>query len=129
MVDDRTLARLRELVAQVRQDGRTLDRRTLVALAGELELEAGLTIDLDAIEQLGQAMVVLRAPERRAGSDPCFAELTERERQVAELVATGLRNADVALALGISVATVKDHVHRILTKSGLDGRSGIAASW
>ena len=75
---------------------------------------------------LGQPLVVLR-PRREP--DPCFASLTPREREVASLVAVGLRNKDIALALGIRLATVKDHVHKILHKSGLDSRAAIASTW
>ena len=121
-VDERTLIRLRELVAQV-------DRRrvpaTELAEVGEA-LGATVTIDLDAAEQLGAPMVVLRAAP---GTHACFAELSAREREVAALVAEGCRNADIAAALYISVATVKDHVHAILEKTGLSRRTQIAARW
>lgn len=42
--------------------------------------------------------------------------LTERERQVIELVALGLPNKSIAVELGISEHTVKFHVGSILTK-------------
>ncbi len=44
-------------------------------------------------------------------------ELTEREREVMIAVAQGLSNAEVAESLHMSVATVKTHVSRILTKT------------
>lgn len=106
---------------------------TLASLATELgEVSRqlpdgmGLTIDFGAAATLGHPLVVVR-PSRDL--DPCFSDLTPRERQVAGLVATGLRNRDIALALDISVATVKDHVHRILAKSQLDSRAAVAARW
>ena len=36
---------------------------------------------------------------------------------------------DIAIALGIRLSTVKDHVHRVLDKTGLDSRAAIAAAW
>lgn len=66
---------------------------------------------------------------RSPRTEPLFDALSPREREVAGLVAAGLRNRDIALALGIKVATVKDHVHRILHKSGLDSRAHVAAIW
>jgi DNA-binding NarL/FixJ family response regulator len=51
-----------------------------------------------------------------------------REREVAALVAEGLSNKQIAARLFISLATVKDHVHRILKKTGLPNRAAVAAA-
>ncbi|RKS06746.1 LuxR family two component transcriptional regulator [Nocardiopsis sp. Huas11] len=50
------------------------------------------------------------------------ADLTEREREVLRLVATGRSNARIARDLGIAPGTAKIHVTRILTKLGLGSR-------
>ncbi len=47
---------------------------------------------------------------------PQLADLTEREREVLELVAAGLSNADIARRLVISPLAAKTHVGRILAK-------------
>jgi DNA-binding NarL/FixJ family response regulator len=121
------LEALRDALAAVkRARGRHVPRDVLASLAAALPSGVGMTVDFDAAETLGQPLVVLRP---RKEDDGLFDDLSPREREVAGLVAVGLRNRDIALALGISVGTVKDHVHRILTKSGLDGRAGIAARW
>jgi DNA-binding NarL/FixJ family response regulator len=44
-------------------------------------------------------------------------------------VAAGLSNKKIAGKLFISLATVKDHVHRILAKTSLPNRAAIAAAW
>jgi len=45
-----------------------------------------------------------------------LSELTAREREVLELIATGLTNAEIAQALHLSPLTAKTHVSRILMK-------------
>lgn len=53
--------------------------------------------------------------------------LTEREREVLSLLGDGLSNRTIARRLGIEVATVKNHVHRVLEKLGVGGREAAAA--
>jgi two-component system nitrate/nitrite response regulator NarL len=59
---------------------------------------------------------------------PVPALLTTRERQIAQLVASGLSNKDIARRLNIGLATTKTHVHHLLGKLNLE-RRGQAASW
>ena len=59
---------------------------------------------------------------RAATPDVPFPELTDREREVLELVARGLDNADVALRLSVSPKTVRNHVTSIFDKLGLHTR-------
>jgi DNA-binding NarL/FixJ family response regulator len=58
---------------------------------------------------------------------PQLAALTEREREILELVAAGLSNADIARRLVISPLTVKTHVARILTKLDCHERAQLVA--
>ena len=53
--------------------------------------------------------------------------LTRREQQIAELLAQGLSNRDIANALVISQRTAESHVEHILMKLGFSSRSQVAA--
>ena len=55
-----------------------------------------------------------------------LATLTPRERQVADAIAQGNSNADIAARLHMSLATVKAHVSRLLTKLDAANRVQIA---
>ncbi|MEU8249427.1 response regulator transcription factor [Nonomuraea sp. NPDC048916] len=55
-----------------------------------------------------------------------LARLSEREREVALAVGQGRSNAEIGRELFMSVATVKAHVSRILTKLALNNRVQIA---
>lgn len=67
----------------------------------------------------------------RQGEDAVTAAnavpLTDREREVARLLARNRTNQEIARELGISVHTVKHHVHSTLIKLGMERRGEAAA--
>lgn len=92
-----------------------LVRAVRVVAAGESLLAPSITKRL--IEE-----VTRRRPVRPASS-PDLDRLRPREREVLELIATGMSNAEIAAALYLAEQTVKTHVGRVLAKLGLRDRA------
>jgi len=62
----------------------------------------------------------LPVPAAQAGP---FGELTERERELLELLARGLDNHQIGAHLGISEKTVRNHVSNVFAKLGVESRA------
>jgi predicted ATPase/DNA-binding CsgD family transcriptional regulator len=84
----------------------------------------GLTIDQVIADALEEEAV----PRVDRGLAPQRPEigLTRREREIAELVAEGLTNREIAARLIISQRTAEGHVERVLAKFGFTSRAQIA---
>src|SRR2546427_5012302 len=61
------------------------------------------------------------------GAVESSARLTQRAKQVAELVALGLTNREIAQRLFLSERTIEWHVEQIMNRLGFTSRSQIAA--
>ncbi len=128
-LDSQTLAHLRGLMRDLQsRDARSVPLGDLVSAADRLSPELGVTIDVEAARDLGHPMIVLRVPSP-SEPDGRLAALSKREREVVALIADGLANKQIAHRLHLALATVKDHVHRILDKTGLSNRAALAAAF
>ncbi len=101
----------------------SLGRREIARhAAGEAErhLAAWTGWRTDQLTELDARLDATRAP-----TEP--GELTGREQEVADLVAEGLSNGEIAKRLFISPKTASVHVSNILAKLRLSNRTEIAA--
>jgi RNA polymerase sigma factor (sigma-70 family) len=69
----------------------------------------------------------LAARQRRAALETAYAQLTVRQRAVADLARQGLTNAEIADALGVEESTVSSHMREVLARLGLAGRRELRA--
>jgi DNA-binding NarL/FixJ family response regulator len=81
--------------------------------------------DLAFSEELAQAVIGAMVTENRPSAQS-LARLSERERQIAALVANGRKNRDIAQELNISENTVKRHLQSIFNKTGVRDRLELA---
>ena len=82
-------------------------------------------------QQLMQRLIAQTVPADRAGSNggtgrQPLGNLSNREYQIAGLVAEGLSNLEIAERLGITERTVKAHLGAIYAKTSTRGRLGLA---
>jgi DNA-binding NarL/FixJ family response regulator len=70
--------------------------------------------------------IAKHATQKLKGNPFQSLRMTNREREVIELIAEGLSNKQIATRLTLSVETVKSHVHNILEKLQLHTRLEIA---
>lgn len=73
-----------------------------------------------AYYEAGTAAAIMR--HALGGSERAYRNLSARETEVAQLIANGRSNKEIAQALGITDTTVKKHVGQILAKLKLQDR-------
>jgi DNA-binding NarL/FixJ family response regulator len=99
--------------------------------AGVVHKTARMDTLLDCIRQVAGGSTwmeedLVATPDQPAGTGR--PALTARELQVVDLVERGMKNKEIASALGIRTGTVKIHVKHIFEKTGIRGRYGLALS-
>jgi two-component system NarL family response regulator len=76
---------------------------------------------------MGRVAELAQQTSQTADAAPELAELTQREREILELIGEGLTNHEIAQRLVIEVGTVKNHVHSILQKLNVSSRRDAAS--
>jgi DNA-binding NarL/FixJ family response regulator len=83
--------------------------------------------ELHCSPQLAGTLIRRLAWRAAAGANLPATPLTARESEIVRLIDEGLSNKEIAVRLGIEVATVKNHVHNLLEKLRVHRRGEAAA--
>jgi len=88
------------------------------------ELRSVVRQEWSCSPELGGALIrsLRKRPTPSEGEREYLLALTPREREIAHLLARRLSNKEIATVIGVEPGTVKNHVHNILTKLGLNHR-------
>jgi len=97
-----------------------------IAAAVRAVADGTATLSPKVTAKLIESYVDKAAAPRRATALRQIAQLSDREREVLQLLGTGDSNADLATKLSVSEATVKTYVSRLLTKLDLANRTQAA---
>ena len=94
--------------------------------AWERAFAEGMAMSAEEAAEYALSEEVTPSPESLLAGERTDVPLTSREREVAELVARGLTNRQIASDLHLSERTVENHVSKILRKLGLASRAQVA---
>ncbi|WP_280250059.1 ATP-binding protein [Nocardia abscessus] len=110
-------------MSRFHEDCERMTRRALGTRAFAAAFRQGEAMDTEA----AVSYALGEQPTETVSATGPSTRLTKRERQVADLVAQGLSNKQIAARLVISQRTAQGHVEHILTKLGFTSRAQIAA--
>ena len=108
----------------IKQDVASVVPALQAVMAGQTVLGAEAVANLSLGKQEEQA--------RKDPAEPVptrFRTLTDRECEIAALVADGLDNQAIARQLYLSEGTIRNHISAILAKTNLANRTQLAVEW
>lgn len=126
--DDEYIVRALRLGARgylIKQDVAKIPPALRAVMGGQSVLEGEV---LERVTALRDREPASPAPGA-GGFPPSFSQLTDREREVARLIAEGLDNKEIAAAAYMGEGTVRNHISSILSKLHLKNRTQIAIAW
>lgn len=129
---------LHDAAASLQHSGYRLDAARVQLTLARMWLRAGQRSRARACAEHARA-AFLRAPAepwaalandiaQRCGAQPAGAALTTAESEIADLIAAGRSNREIAAQLFLAVSTVEAHLTRIYRKLDLRGRTALT-SW
>jgi len=105
-------------------DGALLAKAVAVLLAGEFWIGRGLITRL--VDEL--AFAARRATPAHTEFAARLHDISERQREVLDLLSTGATNKEIACQLGVTTRTVKAHLGAVFAKVGIWGRVRLTAA-
>lgn len=128
---------IRVLVVTMFEDDRTVFAAMRAGARGYVLKGANYAEMLRAVEAVGSGeaifspSIAIRLTEYFAGIQPSlpapiFPELSEREREILDLIAQGRSNTEIAARLVLSPKTVRNHVSNVLSKLQVADRTEAA---
>ena len=89
--------------------------------------EASGEVIMDVLDRTmaGESVYPDKLPRVRLGNVDS-SDLSEGEMKVLRLMTTGMSNTRIAEKLGITLSTVKTHIHNMLDRTGCDNRTELA---
>jgi two-component system response regulator NreC len=123
----KALPQTRVLVLTMHDDEEYVHQMVNAGASGYLLKDGAAWELVTAIQTLHAGKEYFSAPARKAldGADAAtasvdpIARLTDREREIFQLLTEGKRNAEIAVLLGISPKTVDNHRTRLMEKIGV----------
>lgn len=104
-------------------DGYLLKDSGKDAILGAIrQIMGGISVLDPKVMQRLTTLVVHSTTKENVSEEQAYGELTEREREIASLLAEGLTNRQIADRLYISEGTVKNYISAIYDKTGIHDR-------